>query len=102
MNISDIKKHKEKAIEQILESFEKEGDNLNKTKEIIKKFLETKTLSKENEKLLKLQVINHLKILGIVILFVLIPGASLITILIKMVSKNIDLMPSIMNKDEPK
>ena len=88
----------------MVESFKKEGDNLNKTKEIIKKFIETKTLSKEDETFLKLQLADTLKILGIVVPFVLIPGASLIMpILIKVAkSKNIDLMPSIMNKDDPK
>ena len=104
MEISEIKKYIEKSFEQMVESFKKEGDNLNKTKEIVKKFVETKTLSKEDETFLKLQLVDTLKILGIVVPFVLIPGASLIMpILIKVAkSKNIDLMPSIMNKDEPK
>ena len=104
MEIFEIKKYFEKAIEQMVESLKKEGDNLNKTKEIVKKFVETKNLSKEDETFLKLQLVDTLKILGIVIPFFLIPGASLIMpILIKVAkSKNIDLIPSIMNKDESK
>lgn len=101
MDIPDIKKHIENAFEKMLETFRKEGDNLNKTKEISLKFLETKSLSKEDENFLKLQLVDTLKIIGIVIPFVLIPGASLIMpILIKVAkSKNIDLLPSIMNDD---
>jgi len=104
MDISEIKKHIENAVEKMLETFKKEGNNLNKTKEITIKFIETKSLSKEDETFLKLQLIDHLKIIGIVVPFVLIPGASLIMpILIKVAkSKKIDLLPSIMNKDEPK
>jgi hypothetical protein len=104
MEISDIKKYIEEAFEKMLDTWKKEGDNLNKTKEISLKFMETKSLSKEDETFLKLQLVDHLKILGIVVPFVLIPGASLIMpILIKVAkTKNIDLLPSIMNSNETK
>jgi len=104
MEISDIKKFIEEAFEKMLDTWKKEGDNLNKIKEISLKFMETKSLSKEDETFLKLQLVDHLKILGIVVPFVLIPGASLIMpILIKVAkTKNIDLLPSIINKDESK
>jgi hypothetical protein len=88
----------------MLETCKKEGDNLTKTREIAKKFLETKSLSKDDELFLKLQLVDTFKIIGIVVPFVLIPGSCVIMpILIKIAkAKNIDLMPSIMNKDEPK
>ena len=103
MDVSDIKKYAKNAVIKILKTCKKQGDNFHKTKEISEKFLKTKTLSKEDEGFLKLQLVDTIKIIVIIIPFVLIPGASIILpILIKVAkTKNIDLLPSTMN-DESK
>ena len=63
---------------------------------IIIKYIREGTISMEEDHLLKTQVMDTLKILGIGVPFILIPGASiLMPILIKVASKhNIELMPS--------
>ena len=63
---------------------------------IIVKYIREGKISAEEDHILKTQVMDSLKILGIGVPFVLIPGASvLMPILIKVASKhNIELMPS--------
>ena len=63
---------------------------------VIQKYLKGDTISDDEEHLLKTQLMDSLKIVGIGIPFALIPGASvLMPILIKVASKhNIELMPS--------
>jgi len=66
---------------------------------IIQKYMKDGSLTKEEESLLKTQFVDSLKIIGVLVPFVLIPGASiLMPILIKVASKhNIQLMPSAFN-----
>lgn len=63
---------------------------------IIQKYIREGKISEEEDKLLRTQLMDSLKIVGIGIPFVLIPGASiLMPIIIKVASKhNIELMPS--------
>ena len=63
---------------------------------IIVKYIREGKITAEEDHILKTQVMDSLKILGIGVPFVLIPGASvLMPILIKVASKhNIELMPS--------
>lgn len=63
---------------------------------IIQQFITTGKINAQQDHILKTQLADSLKILGIGIPFVLIPGASvLMPILIKVAAKhNIELMPS--------
>ncbi len=69
---------------------------------IVQKYIKKGKISEEEEKILKNQMIDSLKFLGIVVPFVLIPGASiLMPILIKVANKhNVQLLPSAFNKKE--
>jgi hypothetical protein len=63
---------------------------------IIQKYIREGKISDEEDHILKVQLMDSLKIIGIGVPFVLIPGASiLMPILIKVAGKhNIELMPS--------
>jgi len=63
---------------------------------IMRKYLKEGSITDDEEKILKIQVMNSLKIVGIGIPFALIPGASiLMPIIIKVAGKHhIELMPS--------
>jgi LETM1-like protein len=63
---------------------------------IIRKYIKEGKITEEEDHLIKTQLMDTLKIVGIGVPFVLIPGASiLMPILIKVAHKeNIDLMPS--------
>ncbi len=69
---------------------------------VIQKYLKGEKISPEEDHVLKTQLTDSLKMLGIVIPFVLIPGASiLMPILLKVAAKhNIELLPSVFNKQE--
>lgn len=85
---------------------------LKKIEEQIKLFLEnikehgenTQELSDEDEEILKTQLVDWLKIFGVVVPFVLIPGASiLMPFLLKMAEKyDIHLMPTAFQNKEKK
>jgi hypothetical protein len=92
-----IIKHIEDSAHHFLQSLHKEEENSKVSVIIIRKYIEHGTISDEEEKALKLQLADTLKIVGIVVPFVLIPGASIIIpILVKVASKhNINLMPSV-------
>jgi hypothetical protein len=63
---------------------------------IIEKYIKKGKITGEEEKILKIQLMDSLKIVGIGIPFVLIPGASiLMPIIIKVANEHhIELMPS--------
>ncbi len=92
-----IIKHIEDTAHHLLISVHKEEANTKETAHIIRKYLSTGKISDDEEKMLKLQLADTVKIIGIVVPFVLIPGASiLMPILIKVAGKhNIDLLPSV-------
>ena len=97
MNTTIIIQHIEDSAHHFLISVHKEEENTKVTTVIIRKYIQTGHITEEEEQALKMQIQDTLKILGIVVPFVLIPGASVIMpILIKVASKhNINLMPSV-------
>jgi hypothetical protein len=98
MEITIIKQHIEAGAHHFILSLHKEKANTRQTAVIIKKYVETGAITAEEETMLKLQLADTLKIVGIVIPFVLIPGASIVMpILIKVAGKhNINLLPSVL------
>ena len=98
MDHTIIIKHIEDSAHHFLISVHKEGENTKVTTAILRKYIENGHISEAEEKALKLQLADTLKILGIVVPFVLIPGASVVMpILIKVAGKhNINLLPSVM------
>ena len=97
MDRAIIVQHIEDAAHHLLLSVHKEEANTKETAAILRKYAHTGHISVEEEHMLKLQLCDTLKIVGIVVPFVLIPGASIVMpILIKVAGKhNINLMPSV-------
>ena len=97
MDTTIIIQHIEASAHHLLISVHKEEANTKEAGLIIKKYIETRNISEDEEKALKLQLADTLKIVGIIVPFVLIPGASIIIpILIKVAGRqNINLMPSV-------
>jgi len=94
-----IQKNKEAvthAFDVFFNGIKSEGINAKKTSLIIQNFATKGEISKEDEKFLKFYVVDLLKIAGIGIPFVLLPGASIIIpFVLKMAEKkNLDLIPS--------
>jgi hypothetical protein len=98
-----IKKIEDSA-HHFLHSIRVEYEGTKEAGVIIRKYMVEGTISHEEEKILKVQLVDSLKIIGIGVPFVLIPGASiLMPILIKVAQKhNIELMPSAFNKKNRK
>ncbi|MBO9584807.1 MAG: hypothetical protein J7574_11670 [Flavobacterium sp.] len=92
----------EENIHCFLLDLKKEGESEKEAILIIEKYIKNGKISSEEENILKTQLFDSLKILGIGIPFVLIPGASvLMPILIKAADKyHIELMPSAFNNSE--
>lgn len=69
---------------------------------ILQKYIREGKISSEEDHILKTQLVDSLKMIGIGVPFVLIPGASiLMPILIKVAGRhNIALMPSAFSKQE--
>ena len=67
---------------------------------IVQKYIKHGKISEEEEKKLKLQMVDTLKILGIIIPLVLIPGASiLMPLIIKVANKhNVNILPTSFRK----
>ena len=97
MHVENIKQHIENSAHHLLLSVHKEEENVKEVRTIIHKYIRTRNITEEEEQKLKLQVFDTIKIIGIVVPFVLLPGASvIIPILIKVAEKhNINLMPSV-------
>ena len=97
MNTTIIIQHIEASAHHLLISINKEEANTKETAAIIKKYVETGKISDDEEKALKLQLADTLKIVGIVVPFVLIPGASIVMPILITVARrhNINLMPSV-------
>ncbi len=70
---------------------------------IIHKYLKGGKITEDEDKVLKTQLMDSLKIVGIGVPFALIPGASIVMpILIKVASRhNMELMPSAFNDPDP-
>jgi len=86
----------EDSITVFLENCKKQASNTKEAAEVIEKYIKEGEITDEDEEILKTQLVDSLKIIGVVIPFVLIPGASiLLPFLIKVAEKNdIELMPT--------
>lgn len=85
-----------KALNDFLVGMKNEATDTKEASRIIYKFISNQTISKEEEKHLKVQVYDIFKMLGIGVPFMLIPGATLLIpfILKAAEKKGIDLYPS--------
>jgi hypothetical protein len=97
--------HKEKAnkaFQELIINLKTEVTETQVASEIVVKYIKKGHISKEEEKELKTQVYDLLKILGIGVPFALIPGASLLLpFLIKLAQKKgIQILPTSFNKEE--
>lgn len=97
MNTAIVIQHIEASAHHLVLSVHKEEANTKETGAIIRKYMVTGHITEDEEKTLKMQLADTIKIVGIVVPFVLIPGASIIMpILIKVAGKhNINLLPSV-------
>lgn len=86
----------EEHIHHFLQDIKKEKDGDREALKIIRNYIRGEKISEGDDKILKTQLMDSLKIVGIAIPFVLIPGASLLMpLIIRVASKHhIDLMPS--------
>jgi len=92
----------EENVHHFLLGIKTEYDGDKKAADIIRKYVEGGTISEQEDEILRTQLMDSLKIVGIGIPFVLIPGASiLMPIILKVASRhNIDLMPSAFEESE--
>ena len=89
----------ETSAHHFLQSIKIEYEGTKEAGVIVRKYMKGEKITIEEEHVLKTQLADSLKIIGIGIPFVLVPGASiLMPILIKVAEKhNIELMPSAFN-----
>lgn len=94
----------EESAHHFLRSVRVEYEGTREAGVIIRKYMREGNITVEEEKVLRVQLMDSLKIIGIGVPFVLIPGASvLMPILIKVAEKhNIELMPSAFNEKKKK
>jgi len=94
----------EESAHHFLHSIRIEYEGTKEAGSIIYKYVKEGNITEEEELILKTQMVDVLKIAGVGIPFVLIPGASiLMPILIKVASKhNIELLPSAFNNKQVK
>lgn len=95
-------KKSSKAIRLFFINLHSEAKETRDASKIIVKYVRNGKLSKQEEKELKLQVYDLLKIMGIGVPFVMIPGSTiLIPFLMKIAEKRgINILPSSFSKDE--
>jgi hypothetical protein len=94
--MSKLIKSIEENIDIFLNNIKQQAANTKEARLVIEKYFKDGEISEAEEKILQIQLWDSLKIVGVVIPFVLIPGASiLMPILIKMAEKhNIELLPT--------
>ena len=104
MSKKNIKKYLEDNLHIFLLNVKKQADNTKEAADIIAKYTENGVISSEDEDILKIQLIDSLKIVGIIIPMVLLPGSSiLMPLLLKVAEKNnIELMPTAFQKKKLK
>jgi len=86
----------EENIHLFLLNVKKQAANTKEAGSVIEKYLKEGEITDEEEKILQTQLWDSLKIVGVVIPFVLIPGASLLMpLILKVAEKNdIELLPT--------
>lgn len=102
--VDDLLKKIEDGAVHFIESIKEEARGTKEASSIIRKYISEGFITEEEEEILKKQMWDTLKVVGVVVPFVLIPGASIIIpILVKVAKKNkIDLLPSSFEKDHKK
>lgn len=102
-NIGKILEKVEESAHHFLFCIKEEKDETRAAAKYIEMYLKGEQLTKEQEYLIKKQFVDSLKVVGVVIPFVILPGASLLMpILIKVAAKhNIELLPSAFNEKKP-
>jgi len=100
MNATNIREKLEESAHHFLLCVKNEYAGTKEAGEILRKYVKEGKITPEEEHILKTQMIDSLKIVGVVVPFVLVPGASiLMPILIKVAGKhNIELLPSAFNQ----
>jgi len=90
------------ALDLFFKGVKEEAKDTKKTRLIIQSYVSKGKISTEDEKFLKFYMVDLLKIAGIGIPFVLLPGASIIIpFIIKAAEKrNINLLPSNFQKED--
>jgi len=99
--------HKEKAskaFQELILNIKTEASETQVASKIFVKYIKEGNVSKEEEKELKTQVYDLLKVLGIGVPFAIIPGASLLLpFLIKIAQKKgVQLLPTAFNEEKDK
>jgi len=86
----------EESIHIFLLNVKKQAFNTKEAGSVIEKYIKEGKITDEEEKILQTQLWDSLKIVGVVIPFVLIPGASLLMpLILKVAEKNdIELLPT--------
>jgi hypothetical protein len=102
--LNDHKDKVNKAFHDLLIGIKTEATETQQASRIFVKYLKEGEVTKEEEKELRTQVYDLLKVLGIGVPFTLIPGASLLLpFLIKIAKKKgIDILPTAFNEDKEK
>ena len=103
--VEKIKSHKEqtkKALQSFVSNIKTEAVETQEASKILMKYIKDGNVSKEEEKELRTQVYDLLKMLGIGVPFALIPGASLlIPFLVKIAQKRgVDILPTAFNESK--
>ena len=90
-----------KAIKHFIGNLNEEAKETQHASKVLVKYLKEGKVSEEEEKELKTQVYDLLKMMGIGVPFVMIPGSSLlIPFLVKVAEKHgVNLLPSAFNKE---
>lgn len=89
-------------IHSFLQGLKKEGDGDKEAFLIIQQYIKDGKITEVQEKVLKIQFMDSLKIIGIGIPFAIIPGASILMPLILRIAEkhNIDLLPAAFQKTQ--
>jgi len=103
MNIEAlVRKH----FDSFLKSIKTEYKGSKSSAKVIEKYIKGKTITPEDDLLLRRQIADYFKYIGIVVPFIIIPGSMIILPLLVREAKkrNIDLLPSAFSekKDEGK
>ena len=84
------------GLKEFAQKISKETVETKEAAKIMQKYFRECSISEEEEKIFKLQLVDVLKVFGVMIPFVLIPGASILMPLIVKIAKkfNINILPS--------
>lgn len=100
--MTSIKKNIEKGIEYFIDGLKNEVAGTKETGKIIAKYIKTRKITPEEEEALRIQFIDYLKIVGIIVPAAVLPGGTVImSLMVKLAEKNgIELMPTSFNENK--